>query len=65
MNYKNTEEITVRNQEELDMIPKDFKGKIYIEFGTYWAPAIVKNKYYLPVEAWGNSSVVAWETAPL
>ena len=76
IDYKNLKEITVKSQEELDKIPLDFKGKIYIEFGTYFDPAIIRNKYYYnvvargnssveargnsSVEAWGNSSVEAW-----
>ncbi len=60
MNYKKLAEITVETQEELDMIPKDFKGRIYIKFGTDFEPAVVRNRYYLSVEAWENSSVEAW-----
>lgn len=60
MNYKEITEITVQSQEELNMIPKDFKGRIYINFSTYWKPTIVQNKYYYPVIARENSSVVAW-----
>ena len=63
INYETFAEITVKTQKELDMIPLDFKGRIYIEFGTYFYPAIVKNKYYYRVEACGNSSVVARENS--
>lgn len=59
MDYKNMREITVRSQEELDMIPLDFKGRIYVEFGTYDNKAVVKNRYGSSVEAWENSFVVA------
>ena len=59
MNYKNLYEITVKTQNELDMIPLDFKGRIYIEFGTCFNPVIVRNRYYYKVVARGNSSVVA------
>ena len=67
IDYNKLTEITVKSQEELDMIPIDFSGRIYIEFGTYYAPAIVIKKYgksvvameNSSVEAWGNSSVVA------
>ena len=59
IDYSELNEITVRSQDELDAIPLDFKGGIYIEFGTYYTPAIVRNKYYRTVEACGNSSVVA------
>ena len=74
--YSTLAEITVKTQKELDMIPLDFKGRIYIEFGTKLYPAFVKNNYYYrvvakenssivarensSVEAWENSSVVAW-----
>ena len=68
IDYSKLEEITVKSQDELDAIPLDFKGKIYIQFGTYYTPAIVRNNYYRKVvargnssvEAWGNSSVEAW-----
>ena len=68
MNYDEMNEITVKSQDELDAIPLDFKGRIYIEFGTFRNKAIVKNRYYSSVEArenssvvaLGNSSVVAW-----
>ena len=79
INCKKMTEITVKSQNELDMISLDFKGRIYIEFGDFFTPAIVKNKYYFPVvaldnsyvvargnssvEARGNSSVVAWENS--
>ena len=73
------EEIYVKNQEELDSIPKDYTGQIYIEFGTYCNPAIVRNCFprkvvarenssvtargNSSVEAWGNSSVTARENS--
>ena len=60
IDYSKLTEITVKSQAELDMIPLDFKGRIYIEFGTYFSPAIVRNKYFYSVVARGNSSVVAW-----
>ena len=60
INYETLTEITVKSQAELDMIPADFKGRIYIQFGTYFDPAVVSRKYYRAVVAWGNSSVVAW-----
>ena len=63
LDYEKLTEITVKTQEELDMIPLDFKGKIYIEFGDRFSPAFVKNKYYSSVVAWENSSVVAWENS--
>lgn len=56
-NYNEISEITVHNQEELDGIPLDFKGRIYIECT---ATVRVSNRYYWNVVARGNSSVVAW-----
>ena len=35
MNYKILEEITVKSQEELDNIPLDYKGIIYIDWSKY------------------------------
>ena len=63
--------ITVKTQADLDRIPLDTEEKIYIEFGTKDSPAIIKNKYFYPVEARGNSSVeargnssvVAWDNS--
>ena len=60
IDYSKLTEITVKSQEELDMIPDYFSGIIYIEFGTYWDKAIVRKRYKKSVEAWENSSVVAW-----
>ena len=59
INYDNLEKIVVKSQEELDDIPLDFEGKIYIEFGSIWDKAIIKNTYYYSVVARGNSSVLA------
>jgi hypothetical protein len=79
MNYSELSEITVKTQAELDAIPLDFKGRIYIDGGTPYNRIIVRNKYLhsveargnssveargnSSVEAWGNSSVVAWENS--
>ena len=63
IDYENLTEITVKNQKELDEIPLDFKGRIYIEFGKPWDRAIVKNKYYRSVVARENSSVEARENS--
>lgn len=57
MDYEKLSEITVKNQEELDAIPVDFKGRIYVEFGDCFEPAIVNKKYGRSVVAWENSSV--------
>ena len=59
MDYKNLEEITVKSQKELDDIPEDFEGRIYIEFGTYLNKAVVNKRYCRSVIARENSSVVA------
>ena len=59
INYKNLEEITVKSQKKLDDIPEDFEGRIYIEFGTYYNPAIIRKKYCRRVVACDNSSVEA------
>ena len=63
IDYSKLTEITVNSQEELDMIPDDFAGRIYIEFGTYWDKAIVRKRYKKSVVAWENSSVEAWENS--
>ena len=60
IDYSKLTEIKVKSQEELDMIPDDFSGRIYIEFGTYWDKAIVRKRYKKSVVARENSSVVAW-----
>ena len=59
INYSKTDKITVKNQKELDSIPDDFRGRIYIAFGTLFNRAVVRKRYLLSVVAWGNSSVVA------
>ena len=55
--------ITVKSQAELDRIPLDCNEVIYIEFGTYFNPAIVRNKYKYSVVARENSSVEARENS--
>ena len=53
-------EITVTSQQQLDNLPHDCHGRIYIKFGTPHDKAIVRRKYdFASVEAWGNSSVEA------
>ena len=59
IDYGKLEEITVRSQDELDAMPDDFAGRIYIEFGTTWNKAVVNKKYRNSVVARENSSVVA------
>ena len=57
------EEIIVKSQTELNAIKADYKGRIYIEFGSLFVPAIVNKKYLYSVVARGNSSVVARENS--
>ena len=63
LDYEQLTSITVSSQEELEMIPGDFKGQIYIEFGSPLFPAIVDKAYVCSVVARGNSSVVARENS--
>ena len=60
INYKRTDEIVVNTQEELDVIPDDFKGKIYIKSS---AIIVIRKKYLAPVIVSGNSYVVAKNNA--
>ena len=63
MDYSKLTEITVKSQAELDMIPDDFSGRIYIEFGICNNKAIVNKRYQRSVVARENSSVEAWENS--
>lgn len=54
INYGALEEITVKSQAELDMIPDSFKGQIYIEFGLRLNKAILNRAFYRRVVAWGQ-----------
>ena len=57
-------EITVTSQQQLDDLPRDYHGRIYIKFGTPSNKAIVRRKYdFASVVAWENSYVVAWENS--
>lgn len=57
-------EITVTSQQQLDNLPHDYHGRIYIKFGTPYDKAIVRRKYdFASVVARGDSSVVAWENS--
>ena len=60
MDYSKLYEITVKSQEELNAIPDDFSGRIYVEFGTPFSKAVINRRFYNSVVAWGNASVVAW-----
>ena len=62
-------EITVTTQQQLDDLPRDYHGRIYIKFGTPYNKAIVRWRYDFAsvvarensyVEAWGNSYIEAW-----
>ncbi len=62
IDYSKLSEITVKTQEELDLIPLDFKGRIYVDCGRRdWLQ--IRNNYYSSVVARGNSSVEAWENS--
>ena len=53
-------EIEVFNQAELDAVPADFHGRIWIKFGTRFNRAVLRWKFEKAfVEARGNSSVEA------
>ena len=57
-------EITVTSQQQLDNLPHDYHGRIYIKFGTPYDKAIVRRKYdFASVEALENSSVEALENS--
>lgn len=56
INYANLKEITVKTQEELDAIPDDFKGQIYIESNSV---IHINKKYHWYVVTLGNSNVKA------
>jgi len=78
INYSELTVIIVRTQEELDIIPLDFKGRIIIE-GEKNNWIVIKNNYYnsvtilenssvivrgnSSVAVWGNSTVVAFENS--
>ena len=59
INYERIAKITVKSQAEFDMIPDDFQGRIYIEFGVRYNRAVVNRAFRQPVVARGNSSVEA------
>ena len=65
-------EIVVTSQQQLDSLPHDYHGRIYIKFGTPYDKAIVRWRYdsasvmalgNSSVEALGDSSIVAWENS--
>ena len=61
--YDKLKEIEVHSQTELDDIPEDFAGRIYIRFGAPGSRAVVNKRYKGYVEAMENSSVEAWENS--
>ena len=57
-------EITVTSQQQLDDLPRDYHGRIYIKFGTPYDMAVVRKKYdFASVVAWENSSVEVRENS--
>ena len=57
-------EITVTSQQQLDDLPRNYHGRIYIKFGTPYDRAVVRKKYdFASVMALENSSVEAWENS--
>ncbi len=56
LDFSKLSDVTVTTQEEMDMIPEDFKGRIYIKSELCIS---VNKRYYCSVVAHGNSSVVA------
>lgn len=63
IDYSKLKKITVISQEELDSIPDNFAGNIYIDFGTVNNRAVVSKAYPRKVVALGNSSVVALDNS--
>ena len=53
------EQIIVTSQAQFDEIPLDYNGRIIIKFGEPYNRAVINRRFKYPVEAWGNSSVVA------
>ena len=64
IDYSKLTEITVRTQAELDTIPLNFKGRIYIDCSANdWIK--IRHSYYYPVVVKGNSSVVVCVFPPV
>jgi hypothetical protein len=64
IDYSKLTEITVRTQAELDEIPQNFKGRIYINSNANdWIK--IRHSYYYPVAVKGNSSVVVCVFPPV
>jgi len=64
IDYSKLSEIIVRSQEELDAIPLNYKGRIYIDSDVnIWIK--IRHSYYYPVAIKGNSSVVVCVFPPV
>lgn len=64
INYSDLMEITVRSQKELDAIPLDFKGRIYVRCSSEdWLR--IEHSYHFSVEVCGSSSVMAFDDASI
>lgn len=57
MDYTKLSEVIVHTQKELDAIPLNYKGRIYIDSDVNICIKI-RHNYYYPVVVKGNSSVV-------
>ena len=57
LDFSKLSDVTVTTQEEMDMIPEGFKGRIYIKSELCIS---VNKRYYHSVVLMENSSVVAW-----
>ncbi len=57
IDYFKLNEVTIKTQKELDAVPLDFIGRIYIDCGSHKIQ--VRNRYYFPVVVLNNSHVVA------
>ncbi len=59
-------EIEINSQAELDALPVDYNGRIFLKFGTYSEPAIIRNRTNIVLREnssallWGNSSAVLY-----
>ena len=64
IDYSKITELTVKTQAELDAIPQNFKGRIYINCSPNdWIK--IRHNYYYPVVVKGNSSVVVCVYPPV
>src|ERR1700750_291455 len=57
-------ELIIKTQKELDEIPVDFNGNVFIEGGTYEKPLILKTKFeYAYVVTRGTATIEMWESS--